>query len=166
MQVKSIITEVKWGLIFVAMLLCWMVLERLGGFHGERIDLHMYVTNLIMIPAIAIYVFALRNKREADYQGNMTYFQGFTSGLIIAVVVCVVSPLTQWLISNVISPDYFPNIIEYVVANGQMTREEAEGYFNYESYVVQSMVGAIVMGAITAAVVSVFVKRTTKTTAD
>lgn len=158
MAMKSVVTELKWGLIFVAMLLCWITLERLLGFHGERIAQHMYVTNLIMIPAITIYVFALRNKRDKDYQGQMTYLQGLISGVLIAVVVCVLSPLTQWLISHLISPHYFANIIEHSVATEQMTRPEAEAFFNYQSYVVQSMVGAMIMGTVTAAIVAFFVK--------
>lgn len=152
-------TEIKWGLIFIAMLLVWMVLERILGFHDTRIALHMYVTNLVMIPAITIYLLALKDKREKDLQGQMSWLQGFVSGLIIALVVAVFSPLTQYLISAFISPNYFANIIEFSVQQNEMTREEAEAYFNYQNYAIQSAIGAVVMGAITGAIVAIFVKK-------
>jgi hypothetical protein len=69
-------TELKWGVIFVLSGLIWMLLERLAGLHGEHIAHHATYTNLFAIVATAIYVFALRDKRETDYNGVMSYKQG------------------------------------------------------------------------------------------
>ncbi len=38
---KKISTEIKWALIFVAMSLLWMLLEKLSGLHSTHIDKHM-----------------------------------------------------------------------------------------------------------------------------
>jgi ascorbate-specific PTS system EIIC-type component UlaA len=113
--------EIKWALIFVMMMLIWMVMERITGLHDIHIDKHAIFTNLIAIPAIAIYVFALLDKRKTDYNGYMTYKQGFISGIIITLIVTILSPLTQYLTSNLISPDYFANMIEFAVKEGAMT---------------------------------------------
>ncbi len=84
-----------------------MLLERLTGLHSNHIDKHAIFTNFIAIPAIAIYVFALLDKRKNFYQGTMTYKQGFVTGFFITLIVTVFSIATQYITSTIISPDYF-----------------------------------------------------------
>jgi len=139
--------------------LLWMVLEKAVGLHNTHIDKHMYLTNLFAIPAILVYVLALKDKKKNFYNGQMTYKQGFLSGLIITIIVALLAPLTQWITSTVITPEYFPNVIAHSVETGyHSSLEEAEAYFNLKNYMVQSVIGALVMGIITTAVVALFVR--------
>jgi uncharacterized membrane protein len=165
---KSIKIEIKWALIFVIMSLLWMWLEKISGLHSTHIDKHMYLTNLFAIPAILVYVMALRDKKQKSYQGKMTYVQALVSGLIITAIVALFSPLTQWITSTIITPEYFPNVIEHSLETGyHPSREEAEAYFNLENYMKQSVIGALVMGIITTAVVAIFVRtKKSKTVTD
>lgn len=159
---KKITTEIKWAMIFVAMTLAWMLLERIAGLHNTHIDKHMIYTNFIAIPAVAVYVLALSDKRKRDYNGIMSYKQGIISGLIITAIVTVLSPLTQVITSLLITPDYFRNVIDYTVSQGIKSREEAEKYFSLGSYIVQGLIGAPVMGIITTAIVAVFTSKKSK----
>ena len=160
---KNTKTEIKWALIFVVMSLLWMLLEKLVGLHSTHIDKHMYLTNLYSIPAIVVYVLALKDKKKKDYNGQMTYKQGFISGLIITVIVALFAPLTQWITSTIITPEYFPNVIAYSIETGyHKSLEEAQAYFNLKNYIVQSVVGAIVMGVVTSAIVAIFVRTKAK----
>jgi hypothetical protein len=159
MKKTGIRTEVKWAIIFVAAMLLWMVLERLAGLHGRHIAMHATLTNLWAIPAIAIYVLALLEKRRVAYNGYMTWLQGFMSGLIITIIVTLLSPISQWITSTVITPYYFTNVIDYVVEHGQMTQEIAESQFNLGRYILMSAVGALIMGIITSAIVALFISR-------
>ena len=154
--------EIKWAIIFSVMLLVWMFLERLAGLHGEHIDKHPIYTNFGALPAVAIFVFALIDKRKNYYQGAMTYKQGFVTGLIITLIVTVLSPLIQYLTPTIISPDYFANVIKYSVSEGKMTQEEAENYFNLKNYIVQGLVGSPIMGLLTSAIVAIFTRRDAK----
>ncbi len=156
---KSRITEVKWAVIFVITALLWMLLERFMGLHSTHIDKHMIYTNLFAIPAIAIYVFALLDKRKRDFGGLMSYKQSFISGLIITAIITLLNPLSQYIISTIISPDFFNNAIKHAVNAGEMTRQEAESYFNLKSYIKQGFIGTPAMGILTTAIVSFFVKR-------
>ncbi len=156
---KKYTTEIKWGLIFTIVALLWMVFERLMGWHGENIAQHATMTNFFAIPAILVYVLALLDKRKNDLGGIMTWGQGFTSGLIITLVVVILSPLAQYLTHTIITPEYFTNVIEYAVDSGNMTREEAEGYFSLSNYMMQSAIGGLIMGIVTSAVVAFFVKK-------
>lgn len=159
---KNIKIEIKWAVIFVIMMLAWMVFEKSMGWHDEKIADHATMTNLVAIPSIAIYVFALLDKRKNFYHGMMSYYQGFMAGLVITLIVAILSPLSQYIISEFITPDYFTNIINYAVDQGEMTREDAEAYFNLKSYIIQSVIGALVMGLLTSAIVAILVKTKAK----
>ena len=139
-----------------------MAIEKALGWHNEKIADHATLTNIFAIPAIAIYVFAMLDKRKNYYHGRMTYKEAFLAGLIITLIVALFSPLTQYITSTLITPDYFSNVIEYAVSSGTMTQPDAEAYFNLKSYMVQSLIGAAIMGIITSAVVALFTQ--TKTT--
>jgi len=138
--------------------LAWMYFEKAIGLHDEHIGQHAIYTNLFAIIAITIYVLALRNKNSDFFNGSMNWKQGFISGIILSVFIAIISPLVQYIISTYVTPEYFQNIIDYAVENGKMTRENAEGYFNLKSYMLQSAFGALAMGVVTSAVVAFFVK--------
>ncbi|GET22945.1 DUF4199 domain-containing protein [Prolixibacter denitrificans] len=159
---KNIGIEIKWALIFVIIQLLWMLLERVAGLHSENIDKHAMFTNFFAIPAIAVYVVALLDKRKNHYGGFMTYGQGFISGVIITVIVTILSPLTQYIICTVISPDYFRNATEYAVSSGKLTQEAAETYYSLKSYIIQGLIGAPIMGLITTAIVALFTRKNNK----
>ena len=89
----------------------------------------------------------------------MTYLQGFICGLIITAFVTVLSPLTQYITSTFITPDYFQNAIAYGVSSGKTTQEAAKAYFNLENYIIQGLIGAPIMGLLTTAIVSIFTQK-------
>lgn len=150
--------EIKWGVLFILVGLIWMVFEKTMGWHDVHIDKHATYSLFIAPIAIAIYVFALLDKKRNYYGGNMSYKQGLIAGLIITLVVVILSPLSQYITSTFITPDYFKNVIEYSVSSGQMEREAAADYFNLKSYMIQSSIGAAIMGVITSALVAFFVR--------
>lgn len=151
--------ELKWALIFVIMTLLWMILEKVSGLHDKYIDYHLYLTNLYAIPAIWVMVLALKDIKKSFYGGQMNYKQGFISGVIISIIIALISPLTQWIISYVITPEYFPNVIKRSVELGYFkTTAEAEANFNYPNYAKQSAIGALIMGVVTTAIAMIFIK--------
>lgn len=156
---KRYAIEIKWGVIFVVVMLLWMLFEKLMGWHDVHIDKHPVYTNLFAIPATVMYVLALLDKRKNYYGGTMTWKQGFFTGLIVSVVVMVLSPLAQWITHFVITPDYFANVIDHTVSTGKMTREQAENYFSFGNYLWQSTLFALIIGAVTAAVVAIFTRK-------
>ncbi|GIV44714.1 MAG: hypothetical protein KatS3mg035_1837 [Bacteroidia bacterium] len=160
---KNIKIEIKWAIIFSVIGLLWMVLEKLCGLHGKYIDYHLYLTNLFAIPAIIVMVMALKDKKKSFYSGQMNYKQGLISGIILSVIIALLSPLTQWITSFVITPEYFPNVIKRSVEIGYFkTTAEAEANFNYQNYAIQGAIGSLVMGIVTTAIVMIFI-RTKKT---
>ena len=153
--------ELIWGILFILIGLLWMIFEKAMGWHDVHIDKHATYSLFIAPIAIAVYVFALLDKKKSFYGGRMTYLQGFVTGLIITAIVVLLSPLSQYITSTYITPDFFKNVIAYSVSAGQMDQQAAEAYFNLKNYMMQSVIGAAVMGLITSAVVALFVKSKT-----
>src|SRR5690606_7003218 len=156
---KNISIEIKWAVLFSIMTLLWMLLEKLSGLHGKYIDYHLYLTNLFAIPAIWFMVLALKDKKKNCYNGNMSYKQGLISGIILSAFIALLSPLTQWITSYVITPEYFPNVIKRSVEIGYYkTTAEAEANFNYKNYAINSTVFAFVFGVVTTAIAMIFLR--------
>ncbi len=141
------------------MTLIWMCMERLLGLHSTHIDKHYIYTNFFMIPAIAIYVFALLEKRKRDYQGIISYRQAFASGLVMTVFITILAPIAQYITSIYITPHFFENIINYSVTNKKLSMEEAVAYFNLNSYLKETIIATPFMGLFTTAIVSLFVRK-------
>lgn len=151
--------EVKWVILFSIVTLLWMLLEKLFGLHGKYIDYHMYLTNLFALPAILMVVLALKDKKNQHYDGHMNYKQGLVSGILLSSIIAVLSPITQWITSFVISPEYFPNVIKRSVELGYyQTKAEAANMFNYQNYAIQGFFGALIMGIITSAIAMIFIR--------
>lgn len=156
---KNVKIEIKWAIIFSVIGLLWMVLEKLCGLHGKYIDYHLYLTNLFAIPAIIVMVMALKDKKKNFYNGQMNYKQGLISGIILSAIIALLSPLTQWITSFVITPEYFPNVIKRSVEIGYFkTTAEAAANFNYQNYAIQGAIGALVMGIATTAIAMIFIR--------
>lgn len=159
---KNFRIEFRWAIIFSMFTLLWMYFEKIMGWHDELISKHAMYTNLIAIPYIIIFVFALINKREKDFNGVMTWKQGLVSGTIISAIIAVLSPIVQYIVSYYITPDYFSNVINYSVESGRMSQEGAQAYFNFNSYLIQGIFFSLAMGIVTSAIVSIFVKKKAK----
>src|SRR5690606_9007483 len=155
----NIKTEIKWAIIFSLVSLAWMLLEKLSGLHDKYLDYQMYLTLLFFIPAVWVYVLALKDKREKDFSGSFTYVQGLKSGIILSVFIALLSPLTQWVTTYVITPEYFPNVIQRSVELGYYDSiEAAEQNFNYKNYAIHGMIFAFIAGVLTSLVVMIFLR--------
>lgn len=158
-RMNRINIELKWAFVFLVMSLLWMLLEKWTGVHSTHLDKHQYVSLLFAIPAIAVYYFALTDKKKTIYAGQMSFKQGLFSGLLLTLIITLLSPVSQWFVSTVITPDYFNNVIAYSLETGYYaTRKQAEAYFNLNNYIVQSILGAISMGIITSVIIAFIVK--------
>ena len=158
-SMKNLKIEIKWALIFSVVSLLWMLLEKLFGLHGRNIDYHLYLTNLFYLPAIWVLVLALKDKKQSFHSGTMSYGQGLVCGIVLSIFIALLAPLVQWVISYVISPEYFPNVIKRSVELGYFkTAAEAEANFNYENYAINSAVFIFIFGLVTSAIAMIFIR--------
>lgn len=68
----------------------------------------------------------------------MTWKQGFISGIVLSAVVALLSPATQYITQVYISPEYFSNIVAYIVEAGRMKEDKALEFFNLNNYIRQA----------------------------
>ena len=155
---NKIAIEIKWGILFTISGLLWMYLEKSLGWHDELISKQPVYTMLFAVVAIVLFVLALRDKKINFFQNKMDWKQGFLSGCIISLIVALLSPISQFITSEVISPNYFENAIKFAVDHNRMSLEEAQAYFNLKSYIFQGAYGALSMGIVTSAIVAFFMK--------
>lgn len=155
---KNFSIEIKWSIIFVIVYLLWMILEKMVGWHGEHIAKHGLYTNIFGIIALGIYILALRDKRNNYFNGIITWRQGFVTGIILTIIITLISPISQYIVTTYISPEYFDNMIELSVNNNAMEQEQAEAYFNLKSFIIQAVFSALVMGVGTAALAALIIR--------
>ena len=136
-----------------------MFLEKTLGWHDEKIADHYWLSMLYMPVAIFIYVLALREKRRRFFNKRLTWQQGFICGLMVSIFAAALSPLAQYLTYHYITPEYFPNIIEYSVTNEIMTLGAANEYFNITNYMMQSAIGLLVGGLVLSAIAAIILRR-------
>lgn len=153
--------ELKWAIIFSVFSLLWILGEKVAGFHdpNRNLKLQPYVTMIILIPNLLLFYWAIREKRTKDFQGRMSFVQGFKSGLLMTGFLTILTPLVQYIISTIITPDYFDNVIQYVVEHNQMTEEQAKAQFNLETYMISSTVFTAIFGILTSALMAFLLKR-------
>ena len=84
------------------------------------------------------------------------------AGLIMTAVITLFVPITQYITSAIITPNYFDNMIAYSVDHGKSTQAEAEAYFNMKNYIIQSVIFTPAMGIVTTAIVALFVRTKNK----
>lgn len=155
---KNFKPELKWAMVFAAVMLLWMITEHLFGLHDTRIHLQETVSYFFMIPAIAVFVFALRDIKKKKYQGNMNLMDGFLSGLVMTFFITFLSMIIQVILVKIISPHYFENAINYTLATHKMELADAQDYFNLKTYVIQVLLSTPIMGAVTSLIISFFLR--------
>ena len=135
-----------------------MIIEHTVGLHDQYIARQPLYTNLFAVVAIALYTFSIREKKQIYFNGDMNWQQGFLSGVVLSIVICVLSPIVQYVSYAWISPDFFDNIIKYSVQKKVFTEAKAESYFTLSSYIKQGIYNSLSMGVIISATVAQFLK--------
>lgn len=141
--------EIKWALLYVAMVWVWTLGERLIGLHDTYVGLQSNIALLLMIPTFALYFFENYDKKKTYYGGKMSYVQGFTTGLRFTVGMIILTPLIQWVSTSVISPHFFQNMIDYDVRINETPVDVARSKFNYSYYVIGNVLfDKVVVGTV------------------
>ena len=92
----------------------------------------------------------------------MTWMQGVTTSIGIAVVVALLSPFSQFISYEIVSPSYFENMVNYMVSTNKFTMETAQNNFNLSSAIWQNISSGLSSGLVVGALIAYFL-RTKKT---
>ena len=158
---KNYSIEIRWAFIFTVASMLWAGIEKLFGMHDSNIGTQPVFSFLFAIPAIAVYVLALIEKKQKVYHGNMSWKEGTVSGIVLSLFVAVLSPVAQWTVYGLISPDFFDKAIKFYTDKHYMTEVRALEMFNMLAYMKKGITEALSMGVITSALVALAVKTKT-----
>src|SRR5699024_1752185 len=154
--------ELRWGILFSLISMVWMFVEKnFLNWHDEHINSQFGNHLLLLVVSFAIvYYLALKEKKEHYYKGKMSWKRAFLSGAIIAVVIAILSPLTEYFNYHYISPDYFDKMIAYQTQkeNHPMSLESAQKLFNMKSFIMQGVFTSFSYGMIMGAIIGLFVR--------
>ena len=119
---------------------------------------------LIIFPNFLLYYLAFKDKKKNYYNGEMSWKQGFISGVVISFIVVIFSPITQFITHEFITPNYFDKLITLSVESKRLTLEEAKSYFNLSAYIWQSISSRLSFGVVIGAIVAYIIKTKTPDT--
>lgn len=155
---KNFGIEIKWAINYSIAFMLWMIFEKIIGWHDATIGKQMIYTNLFGFVALGIYFFAFRDKKKNFYNNIMSFRNGFMFGVYLSGLIAFFAVFTQFITYNFITPTYFEKLITEVVKNKKQTLEQAQAFFNYKSYLFQSIFGILSIGIVTGAIIANFMK--------
>ena len=148
--------EIKFALMFSGLNILWMLGEKLTGLHDVHIADHAFYTNYFAIPSILLYAVAMYQKQTL-LGGEMNFKQGFMSGLGITMIVTALTPVVQFFIHTIITPEYFINVRAFSIQEG-MKPEVADTNFTLNSYILLSVFTGFVYGIITTIFTTIMIR--------
>jgi len=155
---KNFTLEFKWASISTLIAVVWMYFEKTLGYHDTKIGAQLLFTNLFLLLQIPIYVFAMREKKRIIFNNNISWRQSFFSGLILTLLIVMFYPLVQGITYTQLSPEFFHNMINYVVSKNAMDLEAAKLYFTFNNYLSQAAFNNLSVGVVISAAVSYFIQ--------
>lgn len=159
---KNYSIEIRWTIRFILLVLAWTIGEKYAGLHDQHIDKYALYTNLFALPAFLFYYLALKEKKKYIYHNNMTWTQGFVSGVVLSFFIVLLMPIAQLVMYKSITPHFFETIIEYKTKSPllthHMTLEDAQSFFSLKSYIIQGVFNGLSLGIMTGALVSLIIR--------
>lgn len=161
-------TEVKYGVLFAAIVIVYVMLEHFLGFNTTRHDIGQY-TRLagVIVPIVGIF-FGIKAKRDNELNGVMTFGQGVKTGFLIAVIQTTLTTIWFWFYSTVINPEFLDTMLAFersqMLAAGtpqaviQADAESKRAFFRVPYFQIFQLVLGIAYGVVIAVVVSFFLR--------
>lgn len=159
---KNYSIEIKWALRFTLLTLAWAIGEKAIGLHDVHIENYGLCSLLFVFPAFLFFYLALAEKKKYFFNNEMTWKQGFVTGIVLSFIIALLNPIAQYVIYSSITPHFFENIIEYKTKHTTMTLKTAREIFNFKSYLIQTSFSGLSYGVITGAIVSSLIKTKNK----
>ncbi len=152
---RTLRAETKWGLLlpliaFVLFIL-YMVLglqSRENWTTGQWVD---FGVGLLLL--IVVYVLTIREVREKDFGGRLSWRQGFWAGATLTLIMIPVSSFLLWIFTEFINPEYLQVWGEKMVEGGY------EGTPGWGTYLQVHVVSSAVIGLLLSLIVPLFLKR-------
>lgn len=137
----------RFGILSGLLSLLWLAFEFMFGLHDTYIDFHPYVTLLgLVIPILVMHFFIKQLEEETTIR--LAFKDYLVSGVVLALLMGILAIPVQLVFHYVINPDFFESMINHALVNSYFaTIKEATAEFNFNAYLLKSVVGTFVFAA-------------------
>ena len=91
----------------------------------------------------------------------MSWKQGMITAIIISFIIVFLSPITQFIIHEIISPDFLKNTINYTVSQKKLTLTQAKEYTTLTSSIWKNISDGLSFGVVIGAIVAYLIQSKT-----
>ncbi|MXV37226.1 DUF4199 family protein [Flavobacteriaceae bacterium Ap0902] len=113
--------EIWWALIFTLVFLLWAVIEVEAGWHElKNFENHLFFTSLFLIPAMVCYLLFFFNKRSHRFKKRFKFKHAFNSGMALTILITLLNIPIQFVIHQLVTPNYLENLQIYLVETLKM----------------------------------------------
>jgi len=101
-------TETKWAIIATVVLFIWMFIEKLAGLQTAEKFGAWAIVDLIakLVMWVVIFLLFLREKRDGDFGGSMSWKQGFWSAAVMSLVFIPLGAMAVYLFLCCVNPNF------------------------------------------------------------
>ena len=101
-------TETKWALIAAIAVFVVMFLEKMFGLHTPEKFSTWQIVDLVasFLVLIVVYLLFCKEKRDVDFNGVMTWKQGFWASAVMTLMFIVLGVFVLLLFVQLISPEF------------------------------------------------------------
>ena len=161
-------TELKYGVIFAAIVIVYVMIEHFLGFNTTRHDIGQYSRLAgVLVPIIGIFM-GIKAKRK-ELNGNLTFGQGVKTGFLIALIQTTITTLWFWFYGTVVNPQFVNTMLEFErsrmlargtdAADARATIDRLKALYSFPFLQLAQEVAGILYGTIFAMIFSAFLKK-------
>lgn len=147
--------EFHWGLALTAVSAAWLLIQYFTGLHSTHIELHPIWGNLWIVFCFLTLYFSLKNLREKNNNGFLSFWEGVQSGTLVAVISIPMHLILYILYYSTIGSVFFDSAIALSDKLG-MPKEEAEMFFSLPSLLFRETISILAAGFILSLIASMF----------
>ena len=103
---KNLKTEIKYAILSAITLVIWVTAEHLLGFNTTKMELGQYTRPIIAIAPFIFLFFGIREKKNKELDGQLTFMQGFKTAFFISLFYALLQGMWFAIYSGLINPDY------------------------------------------------------------
>nr|WP_317632296.1 DUF4199 domain-containing protein [uncultured Flavobacterium sp.] len=154
---------IKWAIRFTFIAVLWSYLEKLLGYHSDKISNHFSFGLIFGIVYIIIYYLTLAEVWTKVYNENISYKSSFLNLAALTLLIAFLSPFPHLVMHNYISPEYFSNAIALSEGKTAQKLEFAKSYYTLTSFVLNGIQNTFSIGILLSTIVPLaFIKRVKK----
>lgn len=164
-------TELKYGLIIALAGIALMIILDLAGFYDERIQ-HLNAVSWVsyIIPIIGLF-FTIKEKRDKDLGGYISYGRCVGTGALTSLVSGIIGAVVQFVYFSFINPNFKEYLMDFqrqqMLENG-LPAEQVDAAMGMMQFMlspvmmtITAFIGAMIGAVIISLILGAILKKTT-----